>query len=198
MGINRQSSYRFIVPAQKQLQHVNQELKQLLQGRSTLGGDVNFEGMIMGEFEATHEEAMRLTTWAQRLLARLDPFGVKVFGISAQPPGRLFLRTLPTKGCNEYLQIIQQLNEYLLQYELPLVGTKHAFRVPAVNECVGYSCFEYLDIFRQISIEKIISVSYVQLQRLSRQGVWEPMQNIFLHQPSSSFLQPDTREAIPA
>ncbi len=186
MGNNRQSAYRLVVPVGQQLAQVNAQLQQMLQGRGVMRGDISFEWLVLGNFDATREEAQRLATWAQRLTARLAPFYIKVFGISAQPPGRLFLRTLPSAGQQAYLSIVAQLNDYLMQYELPQVLMQQSFRIPANNDCVGFSCFEYLDLFRQLTIDKKLSVQYIQLQRLNSQGVWEPLQNIFLQQPAPS------------
>ncbi len=195
MGNSRLSAYRFAVPVAAQLGQVSAQLEGLVSGRSNVRGELAFEWMVVGEFSATREEAVRIATWAQRMLAHLPPFMVKVFGISAQPPARLFLRTMPSQGQQLFHQLITQLNNYLQQYELPLVKMQQAFRIPATADCLSLSCFEYLDHFRTVAIEKNVPMHYVQLQKQNKAGQWEPAQNMFLQQaeqvamPASTSLQ---------
>jgi len=182
MGNNRHSAYRFVVPVASHLAQVSAQLTDHVSGRSSLRGELSFEWLVLGEFAAAREEAVRIATWAQRMLATLEPFPVKVYGISAQPPGRLFLRTVPSTGQQKFFQLIAQLNEYLVQYELPRISMQQAFRIPANADCIGQSCFEYLDMLRTLSIEKLVPVHYLQLQKQNKAGQWEPVQNLFLQQ----------------
>lgn len=141
--------------------------------------------ILVGEFTANPSQESTMIRWMHRFFLRLKAFPIYLNNISVMPPHQLFVRILCTQEVKQLRTQLNQLNQYLSDYELPTVQQPTRWMLPILPSFSGMNEDLAMHHFSQMDIAMEIAVTKLQLiKQHSPAQPWQMVQSFPFQTPS--------------